>query len=150
MKKIIFLCATVIFSTGIFASPISVPDKSEKILKLFHHDFPEIANPKIYTVGNTYMIYFKNEKDNSSCRIFYDSNGAVIETYKYYSCAELTPFIRAKINSKYEGMKITGVTEVINPSEHYYHVSLEGSHSLFMINVDATGNINLEKKFDKD
>ena len=150
MKKIIFLCATAIFCTGIFASPIRTPNKSEKILKLFHQDFPEVVNPTVFAVGKTYMIYFKNENDHSSCRIFYDSDGAVLETYKYYSCAELAPFLRAKINAQYGGKKITGVTEVTSPVEHYYHIVLEDNQSLFMINVDATGNINLEKKFDKD
>ena len=150
MKKIVFLCATAIFSTGIFASTVRVPDKSEKILKLFHHDFPEIVNPKIYPVGNAYMIYFKNENDNSSCRIYYDSAGTVLETFKYYSGEELAPFIRAKIFADYHGKKITGVTEVTSSLEHYYHISLEDSHSLFMINVDATGNIQVEKKYNRE
>ncbi|MEO9070655.1 MAG: hypothetical protein ABI261_06440, partial [Ginsengibacter sp.] len=105
MKKIIFLCATAIFSTGIFASPVRVPDKSEKIMKIFHHDFPEIINPKIYPVGNNYMIYFKNENDHSSCRIYYDSAGVVLETYKYYSGDELAPFIRAKIIADFKEKK---------------------------------------------
>lgn len=150
MKKIIFLCATAIFSTGIFATSVRTPDKSEKILKVFHQDFPEVVNPKVYAVGKTYMVYFKNQKDISSCRIFYDSDGAVLETYKYYSCAELAPFLRAKINAQYRGKIITGVTEVTSLVEHYYHIALEDNHSLFIINVDATGNIHLEKKFNKD
>lgn len=147
MKKIIFLCFAALFSTGIFASPFRDPETSTKILKLFHKDFPEVSHPSISKVGDYYLVYFKDEENNSSCRIFYDSDAHLIETIKYYSCEELAPFIRSKINDAYNGKKITSVTEVTNASDHYYRIILKDSKSMFIVDADINGNVHLEKKY---
>lgn len=147
MKKIIFLCLASILSTGIFATPISDPGTSAKILKLFHQDFPEVANPQINKAGDYYLVFFKNDEDNSSCRIFYDADGNIVETIKYYSCKQLAPFIRSKINDAYNGKEITSVTEVTNASDHYYHIILKDSKSMFVVKADINGNVYLEKKY---
>lgn len=147
MKKIIFLCLASILSTGIFATPLPDPGTSAKILKLFHQDFPEITHPVINDLGNYYLVYFKNDEDNSSYRIFYDAEGSIVETLKYYSCEQLAPFIRAKINNKYEGKDITSVTEVTNASDHYYHIILKDSKSMYIVDANINGDIHLENKY---
>jgi hypothetical protein len=147
MKKIIFLCLASILSTGIFATPLPDPVTSAKILKLFHQDFPEVTNPQINKAGDYYLVYFKNDSDNFSCRIFYDSDGKIIETIKYYSCEQLAPFIRSKINDIYDGKDITSVTEVTNALNHYYHIILKDSKSMFVVDADINGNVHLEKKY---
>ena len=149
MKKLIIVCLSAVFSTGIFAAtpPSSTPGKTEKILKLFHRDFPEIANPQIHSLGNYYMVHFQNEETKSSCNLYYDTNGNVIETIRYFSGAELSPFVRTKILSGYPGKTISSVTEVSNNIEHYYQIILEDNKSMFIINSDDNGSINLVKKF---
>ncbi|HET7118741.1 MAG TPA: hypothetical protein VFI29_19785 [Hanamia sp.] len=149
MKKIIFLCLAALFSTGVFASPLPDPGTSAKILKIFHHDFPEVSSPKIYTVGDYYMIYFKNEENNSSCRIYYDADGKVLQTIKYYSCAELAPFIRAKINSGFKGKDISSVSEVTNGAEHYYQIILKDSKTMFVVDYDVNGSLQKVKRYNR-
>ena len=107
MKKLIILCFAALCSAGVFAAPSKVvsTDATAKILKVFHHNFPEVSNQSIYHLDNMYMVYFNNEDDNSSCRIYYDSDGNVIQTVRYYTGEKLCPFIRSKLDSKYKGKK---------------------------------------------
>jgi hypothetical protein len=147
MKKIIVLCLAVVFSTAIFAAPLPDPATSAKILKSFQQDFPEVSNPVINEVGDYYLVYYKYGKDNYSCRIFYDGKGKIVQTMKYYSCEELTPFIRAKIKEAYNGTKISSVTELTNAVNHYYQVILKGNKSMYVVEVDINGNVRSEKKY---
>ena len=148
MKKLIFVFLSAVFSTGIFAAiPLSSsPGTTEKILKLFHQDFPEITNAQIYSFGNYYTVHFKNEENKSTCNLYYDTNGNVLETIMYYSGAELAPFLRTKIMKDYKGETISTVTEVSNINEHYYQIILEDSKSFFIVKADDNGPINLVKK----
>ncbi len=147
MKKLISLCLVAIISTtSIFASSLS--DASEKILKLFHHDFPEVQNQTFYDYGDSYMVYFKKD-DNSSCKVYYDLDGAMTKTIKYYVGSELDPFIRSKVNQKYKGKTIYGVTEVISDDEHFYQIILQDNKSWYTIKSDATGSMRLENKLFK-
>jgi hypothetical protein len=149
MKKIFFVFLSIVFSTSIFAAipPSSSPGKTAKILKLFHLDFPEITNAQISSLGNYYMVHFKNEENKSTCNLYYDTNGNVLETIRYYSGEELAPFLRTKIMTNYEGKTISSVAEVSNINEHYYQIILEDSKSLFIIKADDNGPIYLIKKF---
>ena len=149
MKKLILLCLTAVFSTGIFAipSPASSADESAKILKLFHHNFPEVTNHSIYNLGDLYMVYFKNEKNNSSCRVYYDPKGNILQTIRYYSRNELCPFIRAKVDERFNGKTILNVTDLTNDNEHYYQIILQDSKSLFIVHADDNGNMEIEKKY---
>ena len=149
MKKIFFVFLSIAFSTSIFAAipPSSTPAKTAKILKLFHQTFPEIANAQINSFENYYMVHFKNEENKSTCNLYYDSNGNILETIRYYYSEELAPFIRTKIMADYNGKTISSVTEVSNINEHYYQIILEDSKSLFIIKADDNGQINLIKKF---
>ena len=146
MKKLIFLCLFAVFSTGIFAS--SYPDASERILKLFHRDFPNVHQQIFHDYGDSYMVYFK-EDENSSCRVYYNLDGTMSETIKYYSAEQLDPFIRAKVDEKYHGKIIFGVTEVISNDEHFYEIVLQDNKAWYTIKSDAIGSMSLEKKLIK-
>ena len=149
MKKLILLCFTAFCSAGIFAAPLHTNsiDATAKIRKVFHQNFPEIKNPSITNVGEFYIVYFANEDSSSSCRIFYDSNGNVIETIRYYTGEELSPFIRAKIDSKYKGKNVFMVTDVANDNEHYYQIILQDSKSMIVIHANDNGQMYRERKY---
>ena len=57
MKKIIFLGLILACSVATFAT--TLPDAPDKILKIFHRDFPNVQNQSISMVGDSYMVYFK-------------------------------------------------------------------------------------------
>lgn len=149
MKKIFFLFIASVVSSGIFAAPHGAIDSSVKIQKAFHQDFPEVTNFNIYTSGDEYVVYFNDAKNHSSGRVYYDADGNILQTYKYYQGDELPPFIRAKIKAKYDGKEITNVTEVTNADQHYYNIILSDSKQMFTITSDEKGNLQLIKKYKK-
>ena len=147
MKKLILVClATYISSAAVFAAPGSVV--TEKVLKVFRDAFPEVKQPTWYNFDNYYEVYFTNA-DNTSCRIDYSPDGIVLSTTRYYTSQHLSPVIRAKVNEKYPGKKIFGITEVSNNENVTYHIVLEDDKNWLTVQSDATGNITLEKKLVK-
>ena len=147
MKKIICLCLVAIISaTSVFAVPASLV--TEKVLKVFHETFPEVKQPSWYTFDNNYEVFFTNA-DNSSCRIDYTPEGIVISTTRYYTEQNLSPVIRAKVNEKYPGKKIFGITEVSNSENVTYYIVLHDDKYWYNIESDATGIMKLNKKLEK-
>ena len=73
----------------------------------------------------------------------------MLKTIKYYSDTELDPFIRAKVNARYKGKTIFGVTEVASNEEHFYQIILQDSKKWYTIKSDATGSITLVSKLVK-
>ncbi len=120
MKKILALCLAAILTTAsVSAAPVT-----EKVLKVFSTSFPEITETTWYNYDNYYAVYFKNP-DGSKYRIEYDPEGTILSTTRYYSGEALAPFIRAKVNQKYPGKQIFGVTEVTSGEGLAYHIVLE-------------------------
>jgi hypothetical protein len=147
MKKFLFVCvAALISTTSVLAAPASLV--TEKVLKVFHDAFPEVTQPTWYNFDDYYEVYFTNA-DNTSCRIDYNPDGIVLSTIRYYGSQNLAPAIRAKVNEKYPGKKIFGITEVSTSEMITYHLVLEDSKNWFHIQSDATGNLTLEKKLVK-
>lgn len=144
MKKIILLCLfSIITSTRLFAIPTAVP---EKIQKIFHDEFPTIKNATFYDFGGYYEVFLKME-NNSSERVYYNPNGEIIQTLKYYSESELDPFIKEKMNKKYKGKTISCITEVQSKLEHFYQIILEDQSSLYVVKLDGKSLVETSKKF---
>lgn len=134
-----------IFSSGsLFTTPgLKIP---EKIQKVFHQEFPDIENPVFHQSGDTYSVYFKNG-NNSSERVYYNSDAEMVETVKYYTQNELEPFIRGKVYRKYKGKTIFNVTEVQSNTEHFYEIILQGNKTWYDVKSDAKGLIEIQKRW---
>jgi hypothetical protein len=152
MKQLIILLIATAFSAGIFAAPFKEPppDTSAKIQSIFHREFPEVNKHSLTKEGDFYVIFFKEEKKQSSCRIYYDADGNTVRTMHYYKVDQLAPFIRTKIGSKYKGKTISNVTEVATENEHFYEIALQDSKSLWMVHAEDDGTMFIQKKFKKD
>jgi len=147
MKKFLFAGMVILFSvTSAFAK--RGPDVTTKVLKVFHDAFPEVKQTTWYNFDNYYEVFFKTD-ETSSCRIDYSPDGTVLSTTRYYSGENLSPVIRAKINEKYPGKDIFGVTEVSDSDKVAYHIVLQDSKYWYNIEADATGSSRLEKKLVK-
>ena len=147
MKKIFFAGIVILFSaTSAFATRL--PDVTAKVLKVFHEAFPEVKQTTWYNFDEYYEVFFKSD-ENCSCRIDYSPEGIVLSTTRYYPGENLSPVIRAKINEKYPGKDIFGVTEVSNNDKLTYHLVLQDSKYWYNIEADATGSCRLEKKLMK-
>ena len=144
MKKILVICLVAVLTTTA-ASAVPV---NEKVLKVFAISFPEVQETTWYNYDTYYSVYFKNT-DDSKCRIDYDTEGNIMSTTRYYSSEALPPFIRGKVNQKFPGKKIFGITEVSSADELAYHIVLEDEATWYNIKSDAIGSISLEKKMVK-
>ena len=142
----ISLCLAVTFTLGVYALPLS--DIPGKILESFHRDFPNIHKETIQNSGNSVVVYF-NEDDHSSCRVFYDLNGVLEEVIRYYDASKLSPFIRSKVNEKFAGKEISGVTEVVSANSRFYQINVQDTKVWYQIKCDADGTITTEKKWHK-
>lgn len=151
MKKLILLFFAAIGSLSIFAAPLHLTsiDASAKIRNVFHHSFPEVTNPTIINTGDFYLVYFADKTTNSACHIYYDADGNVIKTIRNYTAEALNPFIRAKIDSKYKGKNVFGVTDVADTYEHFYEIILQNAKSLWVIHANDDGSMYVQKKYKK-
>lgn len=145
MKKFILFSLIPLFSSSsIFAA--QGPGAPEIIQKSFHKEFPNIENPRFFKDGDTYMVYFK-KSNNTSERLYYNSDAEIIQTMKYYGESELEPFICEKVNKKFEGMTIFMVTEVLTNTEHFYNIIVQGNKSWYDIRCDSKGSIEIQKRW---
>jgi hypothetical protein len=146
MKKIVCICSVLFFSfSTTFAHPAK--DVNEKVIKIFKNSFPEVREASWHTEENCYEVYFK--RDNCSTRIRYDFNGNLLSTLCHYDQSKLPAFIRAKVNRKYAGKSIYGVTELSTNADHTYHVVLQDDKFWYNVKVDDLGRVSLENKFKK-
>ena len=147
MKRIIFLCLLATMTSGyIFAIP--GPGAPEKIRELFHHQFPEIEKATFYSYADSYEVHFIKE-NNSSEKVYYNSDGEIIETIKYYSQSKLEPFIKEKLNKKYKGKTIFGITELQSNTEHFYKIVLQDNNKWYFVKSDDKGSLNIETRLKK-
>ena len=61
----------------------------------------------------------------------------------------LSPFILARIQQKYTGKKVFGITEVSSDAGLNYYIILEDDKKWYHVTSDATGNLSLEDKYNK-
>ena len=99
--------------------------------------------------GQTFSTEEKGdyERFETSCRDM--SHELTLSTTRYYTEQNLSPAIRAKVNEKYPGKKIFGITEVSNSENLTYNIVLEDEKYWYNIESDATGIIKLNKKLEK-
>jgi hypothetical protein len=142
MKKI-FFALLILTSAAAYASPRI----DEKVLNTFKGAFPKAETVSWYEDGNNYLVYFTN--DQVKCRMWYDANGNVLKTIRYYYEQNLCPFILTKIKQKYADKKLYCVTEVSSDEGVKYNIVLEDETKWYHVSVDTNGTVRLDKKYNK-
>lgn len=142
MKKL-FLAVAVLASSLAFANP-SVDGKVEQSFKA---SFPKAEKVTWYENDSFYEVLFTNNQ--VTCRMWYDHDGNVTKTERYYKEDGLSPFLLAKLNKKFEGKKVFGVTEISSENGISYNIVLEDDKRWYHVTADDSGNIHLEKKLQK-
>ena len=141
MKKLFITLAAIYCALIVVAAP------NEKVLNTFKTTFPN-AQSVIWADDNqSYVAYFS--LNNIKCRLWYNADGVVIKSIRYYSAAELPPFIRSSVDHKYSDKKIFGVTEVTSEEGLEYNIVLEDETHWYDITSDGSGNISMKNKFKK-
>ncbi|MDQ3550746.1 MAG: hypothetical protein M3413_04395 [Bacteroidota bacterium] len=145
MKKIFLIAAMVIYG---IANANSSPTVDGQVLKNFKSAFPLAEKPTWYENNGLYEVVFENNQ--VKCRVWYEQDGKVKKTERYYTEKELPLFIIAKVKERFNEQKIYGVTEVISAAEGMvYHIVLNDDQKWYHIQSDSSGNVKLNKKYTK-
>ena len=128
-------------------SSVAMALPTEKVLKNFNLTFPK-ADSIVWSESETeYGVFFIN--DGVKCRIWYDLEGNVKKSLRYYGEDKLPPMIVGNLHKKYPGAKIFGVTEHSTSEEFTYQVVLEGVKHWIHVNADPVGNLKTISKLNK-
>jgi hypothetical protein len=145
MKKILLIAAMAI--AGITYANSS-PTVDGEVLKNFKSAFPLAEKPTWYENNGLYEVVFENNQ--VKCKVWYEQNGKVKKTERYYTEKELPLFVIAKVKERFTDQKIYGVTEVVSSEEGMvYHIVLNDDQKWYHIQSDSSGNLKLNKKYNK-
>jgi len=144
MKKLIIL--TCLFATLSVAAS-NPPEVTEKVLKAFNGTFMKATDVVWHETQNYYEASFKQSEILS--RAIYDTEGNLLRTTRYYSQENLPIHILTKIQKKYAGKSIYGVTELSMEGEVTYHITLQDETRWYVIKSDSWGTLELSQKFKK-
>ena len=144
MKKLIIL--TCLFATLSVAAS-NPPEVSEKVLKAFNETFVKATDVVWHETQNLYEASFKQSEIIS--RAIYDTQGNLLRTTRYYSQENLPIHILTKIQKKYAGRSIYGVTELSMGDEVSYHITLQDDKNWYIVESDSWGTLEQTKKFRK-
>lgn len=135
MKKILI----ILFAICTVSTTYAHTTVNEKVLKTFNSSFPNAQQPIWSEYAEFYEVYF--EEDHIKCRIQYDFDGNVIATRRDYLADKLCPFVKSKIEKKYPGKKIFGITEITSDDTLTYYIIMEDDKSWTDLTVTAQGNV---------
>lgn len=141
MKPLILLLSLLI-SAATFATPIKI---DERVQKSFATAFPYAQSVKWYGNETHYEVLFFY--GDVHCRITYRLDGTIERSERYYTQEALAPFVKTRIQQKYAGYRIHGVTEVTTDAGLVYYIVLEGTERWLQVQADETGAAYIIKRF---
>ena len=144
MKKlIIFTCLFAALS----ATASNPPEVSEKVLKAFNETFMKATEVVWYEVQNLYEASFKQSEVIS--RAIYDQDGNLLRTTRYYSQENLPINILTKLQKRFAGKSVYGITELSTDDEVSYHITMQDEKNWYIIKADNWGSLELQQKYKK-
>ncbi|MFL5739561.1 MAG: hypothetical protein ACJ75B_05045 [Flavisolibacter sp.] len=142
MKSLFLAIVLSVSSIICFATP------NEKVLSSFATSFPKADSVSWYENDNNYEVHFNMGEVH--CRLWYDKEGTVIKSIRYYLQTMLPPIVLSRVQHKYSDKSIFGITEVTTPEDGVqYYIILQDDKKWYDITSDASGNLTLTKKFNK-
>jgi len=124
-----------------FATP------NDKVLTSFSQSFPKADSVNWFDNENDYEVHFYIGQ--TRCLVWYDKDGTIIKSMRYYLQNMLSPMILSSVHRKYKTQTIFGVTEVTSQEGVLYYLVLEDDKKWYNVTSDAVGNLSLTKKFNK-
>lgn len=141
MKRIL-ICVAMLLTLSASATPTTI---NENVIKRFKELFPQAQSARWYEGDTYYQVSF--EEKGIIYKFFYDLDGKVTSTFRYYDEKKLCPFIASKIKEKYGNKSIKGITEIHDDSGLVYQVILQDEKNWFVINCDEAGNMVVKNKY---
>lgn len=142
MKKIVL--ASLLFAAAI-AQAATPPEVNEKILNAFRQTFAYAEDVVWQEKDNSYQVNFWQGEIN--IRAWYDDQGKLLATIRYYYEKQLPPSVLEKVKSKYAGKAIFGVTEVSSEDEVNYFINIRDDKNWYIVKCDMFGNLQQTDKF---
>lgn len=140
MKKLFITLAAIYCGLVSFATP-------ESVLSTFNSSFPKAENVKWTDESQSFQVYFT--MGSVQCRLWYNSDGVVVKSIRYYHADMLPPLIFSNVQHKYSDKNIYSVTEVTSEVGIEYNITLQDEKNWYDIISDAAGNLSLQKKMKK-
>ena len=144
MKKLII--ATCLFA-ALSVRASNPPEVTEKVLKAFNETFMKATDVVWHEVKNFYEASFKQSEIIS--RAIYDQDGNLVRTTRYYSQENLPINILTKLQKRFAGKTVYGVTELSMEDQVSYHITMQDDKNWYIIKADNWGSLELEQKYKK-
>jgi len=145
MKKISI--AIVLLAMSFVGFSAANPDVNEKVLTSFKKVFKNPKQTTWHENDNGYEVRFF--QDDIDSRVWFDMEGNIVRTHRYYDQYSLPSFILAKLKKKFEGKSIFGVTEVYDQTRLEYYIKLQDDKNWITVKADASGNMDVTEKYKK-
>ncbi|MGV3528363.1 MAG: hypothetical protein ACO1OO_05655 [Flavisolibacter sp.] len=142
MKKI-FL--TLLMAGSFMLAVAAAPN--DKVLANFNRSFPSAQKVAWSEYPDAFVVYFV--KGDEQCRLWYNKEGEVVKSIRYYERDLLHPFIRSKVEKRYKGWDIKFITEVSSEEGTSYNVTVEKGNDWHSLMVNTYGQISVENKYRK-
>ena len=117
------------------------------MLSAFNKTFSDATEVVWTESSNSFEASFKQRQIQT--RVYYDLEGNIIKTLRYYGEENLPLIVLSKIKTRYADKKVFGVTEEASQDGIIFHVVLEDAKSWLQINADVFGTIMQTKKMKK-
>lgn len=103
-------------------------------LNTLHSMFPEVTDDNWYTEKKGFTtVYFKTPGKTN--RVLFDKKGKIVYTISYYQKEMLPVWVLQKMNEKYAGKNIFGVTETNDNNGTSYVLVLEDQSNWFDVTI---------------
>ena len=123
------------------------PEVTEKVLKAFNETFMKATDVVWHEVKNFYEASFKQSEIIS--RAIYDQDGNLVRTTRYYSQENLPINILTKLQKRFAGKTVYGVTELSMEDQVSYQITMQDEKNWYIIKADNWGSLELEQKYKK-
>jgi hypothetical protein len=145
MKKIIISALILMQVSASYAG--TLPEVTEKILESFKQTFKEAKEAAWAENVAGFDVNFKY--DEIDTRIWYDNDGNILRTQRYYGEQKLPPFLLGKLKKKYSDKSIFGITEVSDNEGVVYYIKMEDEKNWVTIKASAAGFTEVYEKYRK-
>ena len=119
----------------------------EKLLQTFRQTFPDAQQVRWQEDPDTYTVNFT--ENSILTKIRYDKDGNFLSSLRYYSEKNLPVSILCRLEKKYPGKKVFGVTEMTTDSQVEYYIKLEDEKTWITIHSNADGAMQVVEKYNK-
>ena len=144
-QRLLAFACLITISAGAFATKgVSI---SEKLLQSFKATFPDAREVKWHEETDMYTVDFT--ESNILTKVRYDKDGNFIGSLRYYTEKNLPVNVLCKLQKKYAGLKVFGVTEVTTESSVEYYIKLEDDTTWTTVRANIDGSMQVVEKYKK-